>query len=230
MRQSFIFIFVLLTVNTTLAQRDYIFGELNFNTFGHSSLKEFQEEFAADLAEVPVRTNDNFPANFGFTIGYHIKVLNTSFFGAYNTTGGKISYSDFSGIIRLTQPLNGYTIGGIYHLDILEDTGEQSLKVGFKGSVTYSALNIQSYDEQGNIDSAEEIKLGSIDPGIGVSLIYEYPLGFIRLRATVGFDAVFGGKLLFNENREVFVENNAGKPVRTGWTGVRTGVGVAVPF
>lgn len=223
-------VFFLLTLNIAWAQNGTIYGEINFNSFGHSSLKKFQQEFVKDIPDVPVQVNDNFPANLGFTIGYHNNKLNTSFFGAYNTTGGKISYSDFSGIIRLTQPLKGYTIGGIYQFDIFNNSSSHSFKVGFKASATYSTLNIQSYDEEGNIKKDEEVKLSSIDPGIGVNLIYEYPISFIRLRATIGFDAVFGGKLLFNENRELFIENDAGNPVRTGWTGVRTGLGIAVPF
>ena len=204
-----------------------IFVEANYNTFSHGSLKEFQQEFVDDVPEVDLRINDDFPSNFGFTVGYRIDPVNISIFGSFNSTGGKISYSDYSGTIRLTQPLNGYTFGGVYEIYL---GNQNNLSLGLKGFSTYSSLKIISFNEIANSTDRQELKLHSIDYGIGASLIYEYPVGFITLRASAGFDFVLGGKLFFNDEDNLYVENNNGDPVRTGWTGLRTGIGVAIPL
>lgn len=221
---------MLFIVQPTNAQSGKLFFEFNYNTFSHGSLKNFQEEFVNDITEVDVQVNDNFPANYGLTIGYKISSINTSIFGSYTNTGGKISYSDFSGIIRLTQPLKGYTLGGIYEFELLETKNKGELILGAKGFATYSTLDIVSFNEINDSGGTETISTSSIDLGAGIVLIYEYPISIIRLRASVGFDVVFGGKQFLNEDRDFFIEDNSGGPVRTGWTGARLGIGVSIPF
>lgn len=221
---------LLFFVHSAKAQSGKLFFEFNYNTFSHGSLKNFQEEFANDITEVDVRINDNFPANYGFTIGYKINSINTSIFGSYTNTGGKISYSDFSGTIRLTQPLTGYTLGGMYEFALLggENTGE--LTLGMKGFATYSNFDIVSFNEINDSARTETISTSSIDLGAGVGVIYEYTISIIRLRASVGFDVVLGGKQFLKEDRDFFIEDNSGSPVRTGWTGARLGIGASIPL
>lgn len=211
-----------------IAQTGSVFAELNYNTFSHSSLKSFQEEFINDVPDIPVKVNDNFPANFGFTLGYTINTINTSFFFNYNTTGGKISYSDFSGRIRITQPLKGYTFGGSYLFKIFKES--EKLHLGLKAFATFSSLEINSYNELLDTVNEDSLKFSSTDLGIGVNLIYEYPVYFFKIRATIGYDLVLGGKLLFKENKDVYLESNNGDSVKTGWSGLRTGIGISIPL
>src|SRR5690606_2812015 len=117
-------------------------------------------------------------------------------FFSYNTTGGKISYSDYSGVIRVTQPLEGYTIGGNYQIKLLKTSkNNNDLFIGFKGLCTYSTFSIESYSQVLDDINEDSFDLYSIDYGIGVNLIYEYKLSFFKIMATAGFDAVLGGKL-----------------------------------
>lgn len=43
--------------------------EVNYNTYSHNSLKQFQQEFINDLSEVDLRVNDDYGANIGYTLG-----------------------------------------------------------------------------------------------------------------------------------------------------------------
>lgn len=229
MKYLYISIFAMLIFSgSSVAQIGSVFVEANYNTFSHSSLKSFQVEFINDVPDVPIKINDNFPANFGFTLGYTIDVINTSLFFSYNTTGGKISYSDYSGKIRITQPLRGYTFGGSYLFKIFKES--EKLHLGIKAFGTFSSLEINSYNELLDTINEESIKLNAIDLGAGVNLIYEYPISFFKIRAVFGYDLVFGGKLLFKENKDLYLENNNGDSVKTGWSGLRTGIGVSVPL
>ncbi len=212
-------------------QEDRFFAELNYNTFSHSNLKSFQDEFVADVTEVQLVRNDEFPANIGFTIGYTVDNINTSFFASYTSTGGKASYSDFTGLIRITEAVSGITLGGEYLIDLnLNSTGKGDFNLGLRGFVTFSDLEIES--NAGLFDQIESSSVGftSMDLGVGLRAIYEYPIAFFSLRLTLGFDAVLGGKYLFKENSEYHLQDNSGDPVKNGWTGLRSGLGISIPL
>lgn len=209
------------------AQSGKLFFETNYNTFSHSSLSDFQQEFKADLNPIPIQIVDDFPANIGFTLGYEIIDSNVAIFLGYNSTGGKLSYSDYSGVIRLEESLNAITIGGIYFLSL---TDKEDFKIGFRGFTMYSQLNLNSYSEIGNNIQLDNLDFHSFDFGAGIQLNYEYPLSFLILKANIGFDLVFGGKLKFKDNNEAHLINNSNQEVTTGWSGLRTGLGIAIPI
>lgn len=227
MKKAFYFLVALFTWFNFFAQSGGIYAEVNYNSFFHTSLKDFQQEFVNDITEVDVKVNDNFPANIGFAVGYKIEDIGVSIYAAYNSTGGKISYSDFSGVIRLTQPLNGYTLGGIYEIPI---NSIENLSFGLKASVTYSTFGVHSYNELNGSSQEQKIDFHSFDIGLGGNLIYEYPVGFVRLRSSIGFDFVYGGKLILNDDNDLFLEDNSGSPVRTGWSGLRMALGIMIPI
>ncbi len=229
MRHYFLGLFIALSSFYGFGQAGSIYLEANYNTFSHSSLKNFQEEFVNDIPEIPVQVNDNFPGNLGFTLGYKVNSINGSFFFGYTTTGGKISYSDFSGVVRIIQPLKGYTIGGDYQIPLLKDK-KSNLNLAFRGLITLSDFEVKTYERL--LDNFAENSLGfrSIDYGVGVNLIYEYPIWFFSLRASLGADMVLGGKLIFDDDNELYLEDNSGDKVKTGWTGFRSGIGVSIPL
>lgn len=226
MLNKFSFFFLCLLSFSSFSQKGKIFLETNYNTFSHSSLSSFQKELSNDLdPRIPITTTDDFPSNIGFTLGYEITNIKTSFFISYNSTGGKISYSDYSGVIRLEQPLGSFTLGGIYHLNL-----NDNFKVGFKGFTMFSNLKLDSYSKIGNTENKDLVKLSSIDIGLGTSLIYEYPISFFIIRANIGFDLVLGGKLNFDNIQDAHLINKSNKEVKTGWSGFRSGIGIAIPI
>jgi hypothetical protein len=216
----------ILTLNT-FSQKGKIFVETNYNSFFHTSLSDFQQEFKNDLLPIPIKTVDDFPANIGFTLGYEITESNTALFLSYNSTGGKLSYSDFSGAVRLEESLNAITFGGVYYLNLSE---KKNLRIGFKAFSMISNLVLDSYSEINGFIDEDNISFQSFDFGIGAQLNYEYPLSFLILKANIGFDLVFGSKLKFKDNDEAHLIDNSGKDVTTGWSGLRTGLGIAIPI
>lgn len=223
--KKLVIIFLFFTI-TSLSQTGKIFGEFNYNTFSHSILKEFQKEFTANLPQVPFVTGDDFPANYGFTAGYELVEDNVAIFVSYNFTGGKISYSDFSGSIKLEMPLNTISIGSIYFVNL----DSNQFRLGLKGFTSFTNLKVRSEAKISNNSNLEELEFNSTDFGIGVQLNYEYPISFFILKVNAGFDFVFGGKLLFKDNKENFLIDNSGDQVKTEWTGFRTGIGIAIPI
>lgn len=224
-------IFLLIfTTTCVFSQKGKFFFETNYNTFSHSSLKEFQNEFIKDITFVSLNRDDDFPSNIGFSAGYKISKFNTAFFVAYNTTGGKISYSDFSGLIRVSEELKGYTVGGEYQLDLRNEDYKGDFFVGFRGFVTFSSLEIDSHTQIGTSVNEDFISFSSRDFGLGTRIIYEYPISFFKFRVILGFDYVIGGELKFDDNNDFYLQNNKEEKVKTGWTGLRTGIGFSIPI
>ena len=93
-----------------------------------------------------------------------------------------------------------------------------------------SSLNIDSYSKIENSIQEESIDFKSFDVGFGAQLNYEYPFSFFIIKANIGFDLVLGNKLIFSDNNEAHLINNSNEEVKTGWTGLRTGLGIAIPI
>ncbi|WBX75753.1 hypothetical protein PG911_13975 [Tenacibaculum ovolyticum] len=225
--KNLLLILLLFTTFGVFAQNGKIFFETNFNTFSHSSLSSFQEELKNDILGTPIKVTDDFPSNIGFTLGYEITNSNTAIFASYNATGGKISYSDFSGVLRVEEALSAITIGGIYYF-VLKSV--PNFKFGLRGFTMFSNLNLDSYSQIGDTINQEEVKFNAIDFGAGIQFNYEYPLLFLKIRANLGYDLTFGGKLKFKENSDLNLVNDANEDVTTGWSGLRIGLGVAIPI
>lgn len=204
--------------------------EVNYNTYSHDNLSDFQQELSDDIDEVNLRVNDDFGANVGYTVGVKVEDLDTQFFFSYNSTGGKLSYSDYSGIIRITQLLKAYTVGGEYQFPLTKKESKDQFYLGGRGMINYSALDLKSYSKIEESESSESIDFNSVELGVGIRFIYELPISVVRLRLNAGYDLLFGGDFWFSEDREYTLENNKGEGVKTGWSGFRTGIGVMVPF
>lgn len=204
--------------------------EVNYNTFSHDELSDFQQELSDDIEEVNMRVNDDFGANVGYTFGVKVEDLDTQFFFSYNSTGGKLSYSDYSGTIRITQLLKGYTVGSEYQFPLTNEESKDQFYLGGRGLISYSTLDLKSYSEIQENRSTESIDFNSVEVGLGIRFIYDLPISVVRLRLNAGYDLLFGGELRFSEDRELMLENQKGDRVKTGWSGFRSGIGVVVPF
>ncbi|MEO9571223.1 MAG: hypothetical protein ABJH82_13475 [Polaribacter sp.] len=225
--KNIIILFAFIVSINIYSQQGKIFIETNYNTFSHSSLSNFQQEFKNDLAPIQLKTVDDFPANIGFTIGYEIVDSSTALFLSYNSTGGKLSYSDYSGNIKIEESLNAITFGAIYFLNL---TDKKDFRIGFRGFSMFSQLNLNSFSEISNNIQQDNFDFQSTDLGFGAQLNYEYPLSFLILKATIGFDITFGGKLVFKDNNEAYLTSNSNNKVTTGWSGLRTGLGIIIPI
>lgn len=213
--------------NVVLSQKVEVYAELNYNTFSHSKLKDFQLHQIKSLETLPISVDDNFPSNYGFTIGCKF-MKNISAFVSYTTTGGKISYADYSGKIRLKQPIEQIAIGGIYSFPLLKES--ENLRLGIKGFLSFTSLEIESYTKILQEVEESNIKLNSTDYGLGPILIYELPVWVCKLRFSVAYDVMISGKLLFKEDNDFHLENSSGEDVKADWSGLKAGIGISIPI
>lgn len=223
-------IMLLISLNVK-AQNNYsAVAEVNYNTFSHNDLSDFQQQLLKELNEIDMRVNDDFGANIGFTVGVKVEEINTLYFLSYNSTGGKISYSDYSGVIRVTQLLQAYTFGGEYQFRVSEEDSRNTFFLGARGFMNVTSFDVESYSMIYDNVTTESIEFDSFDFGLGARLIYEIPVWLVKLKLNAGYDLVFAGDLILSEDKEYALEDNKGDRIKTGWSGFRTGIGIVVPF
>lgn len=232
MKRSLILVFTMLVLcpNVNAQSGLSAVAEINYNSFSHKSLRDLQEQLTRDINGVTLVVNDNFGANVGYSIGLKQEDIEIQYFLSYNSTGGKVSYSDYSGVIRVTQLLQGYTGGAEYQINLSNDESKTDFSIGGRGFVTYTTLGIKTYSKIYDYPESDALDLNSFDFGFGIRFNYDKPVWVVKLRVSAGYDQVFGGKLKFSEDNDYFLEDNNGKAVKTGWSGFRSGIGVVVPL
>ena len=222
-------VFILTLFSEINAQGFEVFVDFESGIPLSSSLKNFHEELANQIPFENVETTDNFNYNYGFAIGLRIN-RNASIFFSNRVSGAKSSVADFSGFIRLTNELNGYTFGLEYEFFIME-LGKTNLNLGIKGLVTPSSLTLISESRILNETQSESLEFRSLDFGGAVGVNFEYSIGFIILRAHLDLNVYIGGKLTAkDEDSGGFLTNQMGNKVTTGWTGITGGIGLIVPL
>ena len=230
MRNLYFLLFCFVLSSNIHAQKVEVFSDLNFGIPIMSSLKDFHKELSNQIPFENVKTTDNFNYYYGFTAGVRINRKISVFF-SNKVTGAKSSVADYSGYLRLTNELKGYTFGAKYEI-ILKQFAKGSVLLGFKGLVTNSRLNLKSESEISNVPQNSEIDFKSVDFGVGAGIAYEYPLKFMVLRANLDLDVSIGGDLKLEENnpKDGYLMTQDGDRVTTGWSGISAGLGVAIPI
>lgn len=228
--QLILILFVFSTVKIKAQNNISGILEVNYNSFSQNNLKDFQNQLKNEITEVNLSVNDEFGSNIGYTVGVQVESLKAQFFLSYNTTGGKISYSDFSGSIRLTQLLEAYSLGSEYQLRLSDENRNDTFYLGLRGIINFSSMELESYSNILGNESGQVVKFNSVDFGLGARLTYDIPIYVFKLRLNIGYDLMFGGQLRFSENSDFYLENDRGEEVKTNWSGFRSGIGLVIPF
>jgi hypothetical protein len=228
MKKLILLTLFLLFYSAIKSQNLEFFTDFNIGLLSHQPLKKFHNDLVNEIPFNNIETTDIFKYNYGFTVGLKIKSINTSFFFSNRVSGAKSSTSDFSGLIRVTNELKGFSFGGIYEKEIKKFT-KGNLYLGFKGMVTFSKFNLESETRISTVN-LDSFNFNSTDFGIGTLITYKYPIGFMFLRAYIGVDLFLGGKLKFEEIEGAHLTFNDGDTVTTGWSGITTGIGLSIPL
>lgn len=223
-------IFCLLTMFSRLeAQEIELFADFEAGIPISNSLKNFHEELASQITFENWETTEKFDYNYGFSIGFRYN-KNASVFFSNKVSGAKTSVADYSGYLRLTNELKGYTFGLGYEI-MLREFQNGNLSLGLKTLVTPSSLTLISESEIMNTTQKDSLEFKSLDFGGALGINYEYSLNFITLRAHLDLNIYLGGKLkLKDDNSGAYLQDQNGNKVTTGWTGLLGGIGIIVPL
>jgi hypothetical protein len=225
-----LFIAFTLTMSLSINAQDFeVFADFEGGLSISNSLKRFHQELADQIPFDGVKTSEKFDYNYGFRIGIRIN-KNASIFYGLRVSGAKSSVADFSGFFRLTNELKGSTLGLEYEFP-LKEFEKANLNLGIKGLVTPTTLLLATESQILNQKQSEKLEFNALDFGGAIALNYEYPIGYVILRAHLDFNLYVGGKItLESDDSGAYLTDQSGDKVTNGWSGITGGIGLMIPF
>jgi hypothetical protein len=232
-----IMILLLLAPCVAMAQTSISFTA-GYGTWSMNTMKDFQEEFS-NAFPVETKTNEAFPSHWFFEISATQR--NDRWIRGFaltnGATGGRVSYSDYSGSILFDQHLSFYALSVIIGR-ALNQNPENILVVGaIRPGVMISRM---SYDYGEQINGIETENMSSeftaynltVQPTFSVTRQF----GRIGVEALAAYHlTVVGGRLTYKDDEDIPTDQGVNYlilegqvPVKADWSGLRASLGVNV--
>ena len=203
---------------------------LGYGTYSMQSVSDYQESILKACG-FPAKIVEKFPAYFNqrFYIGNSKQQnINKLYFG-YETTGGRINVSDYSGKWMFDMILNGYQGG--FRIDV---PGRHSERVEFHPyidvGITSTVMKLEQYLEVGPqnlkdsyIFIANEV---SFQPGITVMVKFRWIEAGCYAGYETGVSTAFHEK--GNSNAKLGISSN--QLTKPQWSGIRAGIEISYRF
>lgn len=201
----------------------------------HYQVKELRElqQLASTSFPVPVQITDDFPDYWFYEV--HVQKqfnkINAGVQLRYGSTGGRISYADYSGIYTSDQLLRCYSllasIGYRHSLPTENWIVSGSLHTGLLfGSMKLSdqlIIGDLTYNESDDYVNTNAV----VEPQVEVAKV----LGRIELFFNAGYQLTLkGGKVKLKSDKEQTLTNSEGDPLRLNFDGYRIGLGIRYRF
>jgi hypothetical protein len=236
--------------NACHAQELRLSGGFNYGTFSMRDMKAMQGDLKSQLTAVPVLVVDKFPGYFGYE-GSAVYVNETSIgqgleFG-FNSTGGRISYADYSGRILVDQQLRsvkfgftGFVIlntGDDYQENVSIDDYDDNVSNNAPWEFTFNAsagllftnLEISQRTEvYGKLEEYEAVRFASTNFyfSLGPGVALQSKRAFVGMKILYQIDGP--GKLKFSSDSKSHLVDDEGKPIKAHWTGLRISLTVGM--
>lgn len=199
----------------------------DYGVYNLEEIADYQSDLLLDAQqelEVPFTINDNFPNHFGYGVnfGWENQKILAGVELAYRSTGGKFSYSDFSGRLSIETILNSIELRAkIAHKFIGQDN--KNFLIFFSPGVSFTQFNFSSsFELYGLSKNQEELNFGASSLIVGVGIDYEFlVVKNIFLGLFVGYDLLLPGDL---QKNDLFLVTDNGDKISINWSGARTGL------
>lgn len=196
-----------------------------YNSYDMGQLAALQNQVAAGSV-VPAKVLQAFPNFFGTQVTLYINFKSSArlgFFWEYTSTGGRIHYKDYSGVLRIDQILSRNAYGIKYEERPLNFNEVFSLVGGIGVSGLFTRMRTEDYIEVPYNKYLQETKMKALgiglEPDVSLQCIKSRLVGRLGIGYQVSFSKPF--HLVDNKNL-VLIYNN--EEVGPQWDGFRIGV------
>lgn len=217
----------------------YCFSQLHasFSTgiagFDMKDMKKHQLEIKAQFP-TDVRIVESFPAYWFYKGSLSGEITNALRLGGavgLTSTGGRLSYRDYSGEIECDQSTTAW-MAAVQSELLLNPDGKLPISFAFETGAAFGRYNVDIAVELNNTRESEAISFRStnifVEPGMRAYKSIAGPLS-ASLNAAYHF-TLFKSRQSLAENSELFLLDDSGNQVRLDWSGVRIGIGLSLSF
>ena len=223
----FLWLIVLPLGRNALGQSAFL--EIGYGSFQMTSIKKFQAGLQGQL-DFDAKTVDEFPSYFTFkgtALVYEVNDLAFGFSIGQVSTGGRISYADFSGSIKIDNNLRGFLLGPVVEYNLSESNSSQfnltlNPYVNFtKHSLRAETILLQEVD-------VTTVAFESTNYGLEGGFNYRHFVGNFFVQGLAGFNFDLGGKIKSPQNRNAVLADESGNDVSSNWSGYRVSLGIGM--
>jgi hypothetical protein len=229
-----IFAFGLILILFSMNSYSQGFGleyNLGMGQYKMAELKEINSQLITHLpfhAEVtedfPVFVNHKFYVTYSFR-----KLVTIGAFYTYNSTGSRVSYSDYSGEYRFDNVISSHQPGFDIRFKLYDN--KFSLFLYSDAGYSFSNLDISEYFRLLEMEQSQSLKLyaGSWQAELGARAAYKWKM--LAFGLFVGYAYDFKSTLHTKENKEdIYFNYYTNSEVTEDWSGLRFGLSAGILF
>jgi len=225
------FIFILLSFGVHAQLR--ISTSIGYGTYFMNDMRDWQKEVKKGLP-VDAEEVSTFPGylNFESSVTYDSK--RKFFIGAiigFGSTGGRLSYSDYSGSLTLDQLLKYYSLNISIGSKKEIISKKYLFSFDFRPGIILTELVSETKTKLGVESLNQSYEFKSINWSVQPTVCLTRRINSFGLHAFVGYNlSVKRGKLKLKENKNFYLLNSDGSDAHAQWGGVRLGLGLTYFF
>ena len=232
MKQLAILILFFILITSFVQAQVNISAKVGYGFYSMKDLKSFQEARLNEMTEIPAQIVDEFPPYINYKLFLSFPRDNDRtklrYYLGFQTTGSRISLTDYSGKLTFDMIVNGYTAGVEF-----EPFSTVVLKViNIQGYICFGTtttfLKLEDYLEIGEEKLEESYLFCShgldIEPGLKAGYKYKR-LGF---GLTLGYLQDINMTFYMKGSPKTKLGSSSFKTVHPNWAGLRTGIEISV--
>jgi hypothetical protein len=194
--------------------------------YNQKPIKDFNLE-ASRLVPFNTAVTDNFPATpfYQGEIGYNFRSFFLGVNYAYNSTGSRLTRSDYSGAYYFDMVLTGHMMG--LSPGFFSSFNRWKLYYMCDAGIIYSSLNMDESIVLGDYyDHNEQFEWETTSYFAKPHLRLSYELYNVKVSLSAGYLIDFETPFHLKEDKDIILKNPRYIDVTTGWKGFMTGLGI----
>jgi len=201
--------------------------DVGIASYKMSNLKAFQERIKENYA-VDARITSSFPAFAFYKLGAqwgHDENLLYGAFISYGSSGGRVYYSDYSGLIGSDQLVSNVSVGGVVGKAKNFFNNKLTLQFDFGYQVVIGCLKIHDYNSFSGMNGESNSSFNSTNFAIQPLFHLKYKYRNIGITSAIGYNVDLIKAELQETKRGNYISDM--EPKNLDWTGLRASAGIS---
>ena len=226
--KAYLILLMFFLFSTAFAQEsNSLLFRIGVGTYSMKSQKLLQQDFNNN-SRIPFRAVHSFPPFMTFGGSFGVKISERASLGLwaeYASTGGRLSYKDYSGYAKIDQVLNSFQIGPFAQYRINKSI-DWPIYITMHSSLARTNQKLSSEVEVGSAFEKENYTLKSINYGLRPGIMLARDLKPFTFQLGIGAELQFHGDMDVKSNDNLIFTTSDGEKLVSQWDGLRLTLGI----